>query len=103
MFVPTLLAIVMTFFLAAILWLPGRAKHHGPHSPSLLHYLGRAAFLIMAMALLGFLIGFIVPVVEHEGSQGPLLGVYLTGPLGALLGLLANVWWLYRQRRGDTS
>lgn len=102
MFLPTLLAIVIAFFLAALLWLPGWSKHHGPHSPSLLHYLGRAFLFIIVMALLGFLIGFIVPVVEHEGSQGPLLGVYLTGPLGALLGLLANLWWLYRQRRNES-
>lgn len=102
MFLPTLLAIVIAFFLATILWLPGRPKHHGPHSPSLLHYLGRALLCIIVMALLGFLIGFIVPVIEHEGSQGPLLGVYLTGPLGAMLGLLVNLWWLYRQRHQDS-
>jgi hypothetical protein len=39
-------------------------------------------------AALGFLAGFLGPIVLNpEANQGPLLGIFITGPLGAALGL----------------
>lgn len=56
------------------------------------------AFLrIMGMAclvgLIGFVVGFFGPIlVTPEANQGPLLGIFITGPLGFLLGLLIGGW-----------
>ena len=50
---------------------------------------------------LGFLGGFFGPLVfAPEANQGPLLGIFITGPLGVILGAVggALVGW-YRNRR----
>ena len=48
-----------------------------------------------------FLIGFVGPmIVTPEANQGPLLGIFITGPAGFCLGL---IWGLLRasRRRGS--
>jgi len=61
-----------------------------------------AAFIIGGF---GFVAGFIGPIVFSPGSnQGPLLGIFITGPLGFLVGLIAGlVRWLYRGQSEDTA
>jgi hypothetical protein len=47
----------------------------------------------------GFLGGFLGPIIlEPEANQGPLLGIFITGPLGVALGVIigAMVGW-YRK------
>ena len=40
----------------------------------------------------GFLIGFVGPIVfSPEANQGPLLGIFITGPGGFLFGALLGV------------
>ena len=44
----------------------------------------------------GFSIGFFGPMIFAPGAaQGPLLGIFITGPLGFLIGLTGG--WLYNQ------
>jgi hypothetical protein len=38
------------------------------------------------LAAIGFISGYVGPAVLSESPQGPLLGVFLTGPGGAALG-----------------
>lgn len=39
----------------------------------------------------GFLLGFVGPILANPGAnQGPLLGIFITGPLGALFGALVG-------------
>jgi hypothetical protein len=40
-----------------------------------------------------FLVGFIGPMILGGGNQGPLLGIFYTGPIGTVVGL---VWGLLR-------
>ena len=48
-----------------------------------------------------FLIGFVGPIiVTPSANQGPLLGIFITGPLGFALGL---VWGLVRASRREGS
>lgn len=43
----------------------------------------------LVLGAVGFLAGFIGPVVFNpEANQGPLLGIFITGPGGAILGLI---------------
>jgi hypothetical protein len=51
------------------------------------NYLLLTAAAVLVIGGAGFLCGFIGPIVLNpEANQGPLLGIFVTGPLGALLG-----------------
>jgi di/tricarboxylate transporter len=39
-----------------------------------------------ALAVVGFAVGFLGPAVLSASPQGPLLGIFVTGPAGAALG-----------------
>ena len=43
------------------------------------------------LGAVGFLGGFVGPVIfTPEANQGPLLGIFITGPLGFILGLIVG-------------
>ncbi|MDX8433880.1 hypothetical protein RFN25_10575 [Mesorhizobium abyssinicae] len=43
------------------------------------------------LGVIGFLVGFVGPVIfTPEANQGPLLGIFITGPLGFVLGLIVG-------------
>lgn len=43
------------------------------------------------LGAIGFLGGFVGPVIfTPEANQGPLLGIFITGPLGFILGLIVG-------------
>ncbi|CAN5622142.1 hypothetical protein BH23GEM8_BH23GEM8_21720 [soil metagenome] len=53
------------------------------------------AFLVGALF---FSIGFFLPIIfAPDANQGPLLGIFITGPLGFIAGLLFGLW---RERPG---
>ena len=48
----------------------------------------------------GFAAGFFGPLVlTPEANQGPLLGIFITGPLGALLGGIGGAFVGWRRER----
>jgi hypothetical protein len=48
---------------------------------------------------IGFAAGFFGPIIlTPEANQGPLLGIFVTGPLGFVLG--TGIGWLYARVRG---
>lgn len=50
--------------------------------------------------LVGFTIGVFGPLLFSDSNQGPLLGIFFTGPIGLLLGL---IWGALRAIIGNTS
>ena len=47
---------------------------------------------LVVLGLVGFLSGFIGPMVlAPEANQGPMLGIFITGPTGALLGAILGI------------
>ncbi len=50
-----------------------------------------------------FAAGFFGPIVlTPDANQGPLLGIFITGPLGFVVGLGVGIWKeLRRGKRGD--
>lgn len=54
---------------------------------------------------IGFSAGFLGPILfAPDANQGPLLGIFFTGPLGFLLGGLGGaVVWIVRRRRTTSS
>lgn len=54
----------------------------------------------LAVGGIGFVLGFFGPILlAPDANQGPLLGIFYTGPGGVLLGLL---WGMIRKVRRDT-
>jgi hypothetical protein len=50
------------------------------------------ACMTLAVGAISFLAGFVGPILLHPDSpQGPLLGFFLTGPLGAVAGALLGL------------
>lgn len=51
---------------------------------------------------IGFAAGFFGPILLTPGAnQGPLLGIFITGPLGFLLGAIGGaIYWFTRNRQG---
>ena len=48
---------------------------------------------------IGFCAGFFGPMVfAPDANQGPLLGIFITGPLGAVLGAIGGFVYGIRQR-----
>ena len=53
----------------------------------------------MIVGGIGFCAGFFGPMVfAPDANQGPLLGIFITGPLGALLGAIGGVVQGVRRR-----
>jgi hypothetical protein len=51
----------------------------------------------------GFAAGFFGPIIFAPGAnQGPLLGIFITGPLGFLLGAVGGLvyWWIRLRKMG---
>jgi uncharacterized membrane protein YeaQ/YmgE (transglycosylase-associated protein family) len=69
-------------------------------SPTLQNAQQRAAAVpavvwIMVLGAIGFLTGFFGPMIfSPESNQGPLVGIFFSGPAGAVLGLL--LWGVCR-------
>lgn len=53
----------------------------------------------LALGGLGFVLGFFGPMIfAPEANQGPMLGIFITGPGGAVLGAAAGwITWLKRR------
>ena len=48
---------------------------------------------------IGFAAGYFGPLILSESNLGPLLGIFMTGPLGFVLG--AIIGWLYARNRAS--
>ena len=48
----------------------------------------------------GFILGFFGPMIfAPEANQGPLLGIFITGPLGLLIGLIGGgIFWSVKKK-----
>lgn len=75
-------------------------KRHGqPVDAGLLSAMTRGA---LTLGGIGFVAGFFGPMLLAPGAnQGPMLGLFITGPGGFLLGGVGGAaWWATRGRRG---
>jgi hypothetical protein len=50
---------------------------------------------------IGFIGGFIGPMIFYpESNQGPLLGIFFTGPIGFIIGLIGGgLYWLIKRKK----
>jgi hypothetical protein len=57
-----------------------------------------------AVGGIGFVLGFFGPLLlTPDANQGPLLGIFITGPVGFLLGLLWGTGREWRRRRSSRA
>ena len=64
--------------------------------------IGLAAKGGLVLGGIGFVVGFIGPIILKPGAnQGPLLGIFVTGPLGFVLGVV--IGWIYARTRGGDA
>jgi hypothetical protein len=64
--------------------------------------LGAAGYGAAILGSIGFVAGFFGPMLlAPEANQGPLLGIFITGPGGALLGAVAGLVYGLRRRTPD--
>jgi hypothetical protein len=79
----SLAALVVAFYAARRAW---RASEHGPDSA-----LGTAVMGAAIVGGIGFAAGFFGPMIfAPQANQGPLLGIFITGPAGVVLGALGG-------------
>jgi hypothetical protein len=88
------------FALAFVLlpWvLLGIALRYGPLPIPVIHKEERWFGMALWVGALSFAAGFFGPMVLAPGAnQGPLLGIFITGPVGTLVGAF---WGLWRERQ----
>ena len=77
----------------------GRAVWNGPSSPGRPGLLRAVMLGVLMVGGLGFLGGFIGPLIFAPGAnQGPLLGILVTGPLGVVVGAIGGaLYWVVRR------
>ena len=61
----------------------------------------RVVYGALVVGGIGFSAGFFWPIIFNPGAnQGPLLGIFITGPFGFLLGGIGGfVYWLIQERK----
>ena len=77
-FVPTVAVLVVMFGVASIVLYTSGAARRDSFQRTILWGVG--------LAIVGFVSGFVGPALFSESPQGPLLGIFITGPGGAALG-----------------
>ena len=59
----------------------------------------------IVLGAIGFCAGFFGPIIfAPDANQGPLLGIFITGPLGFILGGVGGfIYWLVKKRKTATE
>jgi len=66
--------------------------HYGGFGERWRGVVGRALGPAFLVGAIGFAAGFFGPIIfAPEANQGPLLGIFITGPIGFLIGLIYGI------------
>lgn len=86
-YMPSIVSWLVALIIATFIW-----RKMGNFANSLFAYVLGGG---IALGLAGFILGFFGPIILSPSSnQGPLLGIFLTGPVGFFVGLfLGGVYW----------
>jgi hypothetical protein len=97
---PSLIALGLAFAAARFVWIrtatPSTTQHGAPRPGGLLSSVATGAIVLGTIA---FCAGFFGPMVFAPGAnQGPLLGLFITGPLGFLAGGIGGgIYWAVKR------
>lgn len=92
-FLPEIVSLLIAIGIAVFVWKKTTITMH-----SLASYIIMGGIIVGSIA---FLIGFLGPIIfTPESNQGPLLGIFITGPLGFIVGLISGaIYWKIKQRK----
>jgi hypothetical protein len=81
--------------------LPGGSKGTGSGNARPLGLGGCVILGALLTGVVGFSAGFFGPIIlSPDSNQGPLLGIFFTGPLGFVMGAIGGwIYWVVRSRR----
>ena len=86
--IPLVGSLVCALAVGRLVWRRTSAVHGG--------FIGHVVRWAFVVGGFGFVAGFFGPMILTPGAnQGPLLGLFITGPLGFLLGAIGGAigWW----------
>lgn len=85
----------VAFAAAGYVWLRADKR---PESPARRIFGGAVLF-----GIIGFAAGFFGPLIfAPQANQGPLLGIFITGPVGILIGALAGLLYAFERPRRES-
>lgn len=92
LWLPRTLSIVFALLIGWSLWVKFDSDDHG-----VLTRVFQGAFFVGGIA---FLIGFVGPMIfTPDANQGPMLGIFVTGPLGTIFGAIGGfIYWYFQDR-----
>lgn len=88
--IPVIVSLIIAISIGVFVW-----KKTGSISNGLLKYIIMGGIIIGSI---GFILGFIGPIIfSPSANQGPLLGIFITGPIGFLIGLVVGgIYWIIK-------
>jgi len=95
--------VVISFYISLFCMLLGYLTFTAlKHKCSFGLYTGLLFGFVFGASTIGFVVGYFGPIIwSPSAAQGPLLGIFITGPLGAIVGLVT--FWVYMFKyRKDT-
>ena len=95
--IPPVVSLLLSILVARFVW----TSFGSPH-PGLGRAIGLGALITGGIA---FSVGFFGPIIfTPSANQGPMLGIFVTGPLGLLLGAIGGgLYWFTRKRRSGSG
>ena len=74
----------------------------GLEYPGTVRLIGSIVVYAVILGVIGFVLGFHGPMIlTPDANQGPLLGIFITGPLGVLLGIGIGCFRAFRRAVPD--
>lgn len=94
--IPTLVSLLLAALVAFFTW-----KKTGNLQNGLASHIILGGFLLGGIS---FILGFFGPMIfTPDANQGPLLGLFITGPLGFLAGLIGGgIYWKIKTSKGNS-
>jgi hypothetical protein len=91
--IPIIVSLLSAIGIGILIW-----KKSGNVSNSLALHIVIGGIILGAI---GFILGFIGPIIFNwGGNQGPMLGIFITGPIGFLIGLIwGGIYWYVKKKK----
>lgn len=100
----TLIASIICFAIGVLLALVIRSIKKDESGLSFQQIKESLLLFVFGGGFVGFIAGFLGPLIfAPEANQGPLLGIFFTGPLGAVGGLIAFMIYVITRKGPEGS
>jgi len=89
---PQIISLLLAMVISHFIWTKTASATDG--------FISHTLKIGIATGATGFVLGFFGPMILDPGAnQGPLLGLFITGPLGLLMGLIGGaIHWMFTRK-----